>query len=449
MPQKSFASSSPYRTILLGLLVGILVISIILFPEEAFDASMKGLSVWWKFVFPALIPFIILSEILSGLGVVHALGILLEPLMRILFRLPGTGGWALAAGTVAGFPAGSAVTADLRRKRLISRKEGEKLLCLSHLGSPLLIITIIGAGFLHNARLGLILLAIHYLAALCTGILLPGVKKGRFARPGTRNLAPINKRGHEHPQGEKEQDPALENSLSVPLPISGFLFKRALLTMQQVHLRDGRTFGKLLGDSVTNAVQTVMIIGGYIMIFSVLLHVLNLTGVLSIFEYISALPAVKEWLDSDSIHSVITGLLEVHLGAFGFSGTASHLTVSQAAALAGLLGFGGFASHAQVKSLIYETDLRYLPFLVSRTVHALLSIVLTLVCWEPAGQLWNADQPSFLQENSPFAGASSAWLVQSIPLFETIMYEGILLTVLLALAIMISALLMKRKYSVS
>ncbi|MDT2277480.1 hypothetical protein P7H20_25255 [Paenibacillus larvae] len=62
---------------------------------------------------------------------------------------------------------------------------------------------------------------------------------------------------------------------------------------------------------------------------------------MSIFEYISALPAVKEWLDSDSIHSVITGLLEVHLGAFGFSGTASHLTVSQAAALAGLLGFGG------------------------------------------------------------------------------------------------------------
>lgn len=444
MSQKSFASSSLYRTILLGLLVAVLVISIILFPEEAFDASMRGLSVWWKFVFPALLPFIILSEILSGLGVVQALGILLEPLMRILFRLPGTGGWALAAGTVAGFPAGAAVTADLRRRNLISRKEGETLLCLSHLGSPLLIITIIGAGFLHNAKLGLLLLAIHYLAAIFTGILLPGGKKKQTARSETSVVDPADSRKSEHPQGEKDHDFALEGPSSAPSPLSGSLFKRALLTMQQAHLQDGRTFGKLLGDSVSNAVHTVMIIGGYIMIFSVLLHVLSLTGVLSVFGHLSALPVIKEWLDTDIIHSVITGLLEVHLGAFGFSGTASYLTIGQAAALTGLLGFGGLASHAQVKSLIHETDLRYLPFLVSRAVHAVLSIVLTLVCWQPASFFWNTIQPSFLQESRSLIWTSSTWLVQSTSLLNTIMYEGVFLAALLAFAVILSALLKKK-----
>ena len=65
-----------------------LAAALILHPSEAFDAAVKGLEVWWNVVFPALLPFFIGSEILMGLGVVHYLGVLLEPLMRPVLTCP-------------------------------------------------------------------------------------------------------------------------------------------------------------------------------------------------------------------------------------------------------------------------------------------------------------------------------------------------------------------------
>ena len=66
-----------------------ITIAMVQYPKEAFDSALVGLSLWWNVVFPALLPFFILSEILMGLGVVHFIGILLEPLMRPVFNVPG------------------------------------------------------------------------------------------------------------------------------------------------------------------------------------------------------------------------------------------------------------------------------------------------------------------------------------------------------------------------
>ncbi|MBP2650127.1 MAG: ylbJ, partial [Firmicutes bacterium] len=68
-----------------------ITIAMVEYPKEAFDSAIVGLTLWWNVVFPALLPFFILSEILMGLGVVHFIGVLLEPLMRPVFNVPGVG----------------------------------------------------------------------------------------------------------------------------------------------------------------------------------------------------------------------------------------------------------------------------------------------------------------------------------------------------------------------
>lgn len=82
-------------TYLLALVTLLLTISIIQYPKDTFDSAILGLNLWWNVVFPSLLPFFILSELLMGLGVVHALGVLLEPLMRPIFNVPGIGAFAL------------------------------------------------------------------------------------------------------------------------------------------------------------------------------------------------------------------------------------------------------------------------------------------------------------------------------------------------------------------
>ena len=107
-------------------LIGIIVtIAIVRYPEEAFEASVYGLRLWFDVVLPALLPFFAMAEILMGLGVVHFMGVLLEPFMRPVFRIPGVGAFAVAMGLASGYPIGAKITARLRRENLCDQVEGE------------------------------------------------------------------------------------------------------------------------------------------------------------------------------------------------------------------------------------------------------------------------------------------------------------------------------------
>ena len=72
-----------------------MTISIVNYPKTTFDAAISGINLWWNVIFPSLLPFFILSELLMGIGIVNALGVFLEPLMRPIFNVPGVGALAL------------------------------------------------------------------------------------------------------------------------------------------------------------------------------------------------------------------------------------------------------------------------------------------------------------------------------------------------------------------
>jgi len=135
------------KSVLLAFLAIVLALGLILFPEEAFQASLKGLDTWWRVVFPSLLPFFIISELLIGFGVVHFLGILLEPLMRPLFRVPGIGGFVWAMGMASGNPAGPKLAARMREERAISRMEAERLAAFTSSANPLFIFGAVAVGF--------------------------------------------------------------------------------------------------------------------------------------------------------------------------------------------------------------------------------------------------------------------------------------------------------------
>lgn len=73
--------------ILTALAATAFTVAMVVYPEIAFAAAVRGLRLWWDVVFPALLPFFIGGQVLMGLGAVHFAGVLLEPLMRPLFNL--------------------------------------------------------------------------------------------------------------------------------------------------------------------------------------------------------------------------------------------------------------------------------------------------------------------------------------------------------------------------
>lgn len=153
-------------------LIFVIFFSLIIFPKQVFEASLRGLNAWWTIVFPALLPFFIMSEILVALGIVQFLGVLLEPIMRPVFRLPGTGAFVLAVGYTSGAPISSIVTADLRKKHLLTRNEAERIICFTNNASPLFMFGAVAVGMFNSPEIGVIIAVSHYLANILLGVCL-------------------------------------------------------------------------------------------------------------------------------------------------------------------------------------------------------------------------------------------------------------------------------------
>ncbi len=341
MQSEHRAGGSLPSTLLFGLSAVLLVVCIVYSPGEAFQASGQGLAIWWRIVFPALLPFLVLSEILLASGFAHGLGVLLDPLTRKALGLPGTFAWILPLGITAGFPAAAAAAANLYKQGKISSQEAEKMASVAHFGSPMLLVIVIGTGYMGLQELGLLLLAVHWVSGIAAGI--------------TLHLLSSNNRSKRKIEAHKTN--------FIP---SRFLsrFRLAANQMEEARAADGRGFGKLLGDAVGSSVQTLMTVGGYMLIFAVVIHVLN-----------SALP---EFIPSFSV----AGLLEVHLGSYA-AAQLSMPPVIVSAILGAILGWSGICAYLQVRSILKPAGIGSRFFIVNRLVHGAYAYVFTLLLWRP------------------------------------------------------------------
>jgi sporulation integral membrane protein YlbJ len=326
--------------------------SLILFPKESFDASIRGLNMWWEVVFPSLLPFFIVSEMLIGFGVVRFLGVLLEPLMRPVFRVPGVGGFVWAMGMASGYPAGAKLTARLRQEKQITAIEAERLVSFTNSSNPLFIFGAIAVGFFHNPQLGIILALSHYLGNLCVGLIM------RF-------------HGTTLEKGRKKE----ENNR--------FSLKVAFQALHQTRIKDNRPIGMLLGDAVTSSIQTLLMIGGFIILFSVVNRVLSLIQITPIFASIVAFIFSILHIPEQLSTPFISGLFEITLGSKLASGVEGVSLLHQVMITSFVLAFSGFSVQAQVASIIAETDIRFKPFFIARIFHGFFAATFTFLLWQP------------------------------------------------------------------
>ncbi|MNJ61416.1 Sporulation integral membrane protein YlbJ [compost metagenome] len=91
----------------------------------------------------------------------------------------------------------------------------------------------------------------------------------------------------------------------------------------------------------------------------------------------------------------------------------------QAAAAAFILSWGGLSVHAQVASILNETDLRYTPFLLARLIHAVMAACMVIGLWRftmgPSSSVfhwanWGLDQNHYMLKWNIFI-TSFSWLV--------------------------------------
>ncbi|SDE01639.1 sporulation integral membrane protein YlbJ [Paenibacillus sp. UNCCL117] len=375
--------------LLASLTAAALACMILVYPEPSLQASLKGISIWWDVLFPALFPFFVISELMLGIGIVHFFGMLLDPMMRPLFRIPGIGGFVMALGFASGYPVGARMTAQLYEQRLVNREEGERLVAFTTSSDPIFLIGAVAVGFFHNAALAGILAVAHYGSAILVGFLM------RFH--GRRSA------GNDWHQ--------LQNEGTAPRRHG--IWKQAFEAMHQARLKDGRPLGVMAAQSLSSGLQMSFVIGGLVVFFSVVMEIMSSAGVMA---YIYAgIQAVLHGagLPAALAPAVVNGFFEVTLGAKAAGSAAGIPLVYQAAIAAWVLSWGGLSVHAQIVSVLHRTPLRYVPFAAARLIHGLLAASLVLLLWEPL-----ASRLGVIPATAPVIDMSrpvAAWVHHTMP----------------------------------
>ena len=317
----------------------IIAICLVIFSKTNLSAASNGLTLWTTCVVPSLFPFFVITNLLSYTKVVTILGRILDKFMKPLFNVSGIGSFAFIMGLISGYPVGAKIVADFREKNLVTKEEGERLLAFTNNSGPLFILSSIGISLFGDTKTGLLLLCTHVLSCITVGIIL-----GRFSNKSINEF--------------------------------NYQSNNSIVQNNNVSLKN---LGEVLGNSINNAISTILLIGGFVVIFSVIISILNSTYALDFLS--SFLNPILSLLGFDLNFSkpLLSGIIELTNGVKSVS-TIHIKAISQNIVLcAFLLGFGGFSVLLQVFSIVAKTDLSMKKYFWGKLLQGIIASIYTFL----------------------------------------------------------------------
>jgi sporulation integral membrane protein YlbJ len=171
--------------------------------------------------------------------------------------------------------------------------------------------------------------------------------------------------------------------------------------------KDGRPFGTLMKDAVTNGIDLILMIGGFIIFFSVITRMLKISGFLSWLSIILSRAIPLEAVTPDIISGLLIGFLEVTNGANACAALQVPL-LYKILMLSFMIGFGGLSVNAQVMGIISGTDLKFGIYFILKLLQGLAASAYSyiLVVWLSDLQVFNIYSPAGTAVWNTFTGYS-------------------------------------------
>lgn len=294
-------------------------IGLILFSRNNLVAAKNGLILWATAVVPSLFPFFVSTELLNNTNIVKVFGKILNPIMRPLFDVPGEGAFAFLMGLISGYPVGAKIIANFMENGICTKEEAERMLAFTNNSGPLFIIGTVGITLFGSTTIGILLFITHILACISVGITLRILSYRKKL-----NFKGLN-RGYS------------SNTVKNNVTFS--------------------SLGEILGKSITNSISTILMIGGFVVIFSVIISILNQSHILDIFTGILS-PILSIFnFPLELINPFLSGIVELTNGVSLVASTPLKAISITIILCAFLLGFGGFSILLQVFSIISKSGL--------------------------------------------------------------------------------------------
>lgn len=311
---------------------------LLIFSKSNLPAVKSGLSLWANSVVPSLFPFFVATELLMHTNVITLFGNLLNRFMKPLFNIRGEGSFAFIMGIISGYPVGAKIASNFRQNNICSKEECERLLSFTNNSGPLFIIGTVGILIFKNTTIGILLFVTHLLACITVGFIFRYWKKDKNTFLAVSSSPSFN---------QSKKSASFSN------------------------------LGEILAESITSSISTILLIGGFVVIFSSIISIFKASGLLNSLNIL--LSPLFQFLNIDTsfIQGILTGILEITNGINSISSIACKKISFNIIFTAFLLGFGGISVLLQVWSITSKTDLSIKPYFYGKLLQGILATVYT------------------------------------------------------------------------
>ncbi|WP_139904528.1 sporulation integral membrane protein YlbJ [Clostridium thermarum] len=310
------------------------IIYFITFPKQCINSTLFGAKIFFTALFPSLFPFLIVCNLLIRYDGIEIYSKLFGRILCKPLRLSVQCSIALIISALCGYPLGAKYTCDLYEKSLISKDECQRLLNIASNTGPIFIVGSVATVMLGNTQLGYIMLFSNYIACIIISFLIKPVSTY------------VNISG--------------KNNFSTYLPSK-------------------RNFGSELKESINNALKTVISVGGYVVLFAVLIDILSYNK----YFDLALLYITKNTNTKDILKSALLGIIELTKGCQLIS-TLNISLYYKSIIISFLSCFSGLSIISQVYSFTYKfPELSMKKYIKRKAVQGLISSIVTALLLLP------------------------------------------------------------------
>lgn len=133
--------------------------------------------------------------------------------------------------------------------------------------------------------------------------------------------------------------------------------------------------GEILGDAIKKSISTIVSIGGFVVLFSVILSILSSLEILTTLANFLATLGIPY----NIAFGFLSGMIELTNGIQATSICYQTLPIPCILTCSFLLGFGGLSVLLQVFSIIAKSKISIKPYFYGKLMHGFLSVVLTFI----------------------------------------------------------------------
>lgn len=327
-------------TICVVAIIALLIIN----PSRYIQSAYNGFILFATAVLPALFPFFFFSKILTAIGTANTLSCFMRSPIKLIYNTPPSSGYILVMSLISGYPIGASLTAIYYEQGYITSHDARTITAFCSTSGSLFIVGTVATQMFHNKSYGYILLLAHYCGAFINGLLY----RRRITKTVRENYKDSLACKASFGECVKSFVPPVNNDVN----------------------------DNVISTAISNSVTSILVVGGYIAIFSIIIDVCADLKIIDVFVNFFMLFRIPD----DVAQSLITGMIEITRGCLHAS-TLEYSPLLVLPLTCAIISFGGVAVGMQSITFLSRCGVSSGQYFLRKLTQAIISAgICFLIC---------------------------------------------------------------------